>query len=207
MVDYWKLLPWKQRPRGFEPQEGFNSRRRTPQKSWSRGEDRFQTPHPNLRNPGSSCPRLLPCSDHPLLPFLPPPSPPFSCPQGAPTLGKNVPFWLTLAMVTAHPHPRAPQQRGLALRAACKGKGGGGGHTSPRPADTPRLPWLPRQPGALRSAQSRNSKGFSPVPLTLLIRSGQDPERDSGVPQVLSSSNSSLFRKKRQSKGPREPST
>lgn len=125
MVDYWKLLPWKQRPRGFEPQEGFNSRRRTPQKSWSRGEDRFQTPHPNLRNPGSSCPRLLPCSDHPLLPFLPPPSPPFSCPQGAPTLGKNVPFWLTLAMVTAHPHPRAPQQRGLALRAACKGKGGG----------------------------------------------------------------------------------
>lgn len=117
-------------PRGFEPQEGFNSRRRTPKKSWSRGEDRFQTPHPNLRNPGSSCPRLLPCSDHPLLPFLPPPSPPFSCPQGAPTLGKNVPFWLTLAMVTAHPHPRAPQQRGLALRETCKSEGlGGGGGT------------------------------------------------------------------------------
>lgn len=35
-------------------------------------------------------------------------------------------------MVTAHPHPRAPQQRGLALQAACKGGGisQACGHTS-----------------------------------------------------------------------------
>lgn len=30
----------------------------------------------------------------------------------------------------------------------------------PSPADTPRLPWLPQQPGAFRSAQPRSGKGL-----------------------------------------------
>lgn len=59
------------------------------------------------------------------LPFLLPRLPPFLYPQGAPTLGKNVPSLRTLAMATAHPHPRAPQQPGLAPRAVRKGGGGG----------------------------------------------------------------------------------
>lgn len=101
-------------------------------------------PTPAPRSPGSSCPRLLPRSDPPStttppLPFLPPPSPPFSYPQGAPTLGKNVPSLRTLAMVTAHPHPRAPQRPGLARRAARKGGVGASqprGHTSTAPVAT-----------------------------------------------------------------------
>lgn len=68
------------------------------------------------------------------LPFLLPRLPPFLYPQGAPTLGKNVPSLRTLAMATAHPHPRAPQQPGLAPRAARKEGGAGAsqprGHTS-----------------------------------------------------------------------------
>lgn len=105
-------------------------------------------------------------------------------------------------MVTAHPHPRAPQQRGLAPLAARRGGG-----TSQARADTPRLPWLPQQPGALRSAQSRNSKGFSSVPLTLLIHQQRTLDWIQrgilGCPRFRPQS----LRKKRQSRGPREPGT
>lgn len=103
-------------------------------------------------------------------------------------------------MVTAHPHPRAPQQRGLALRAACKGEWGGDisqarGHTSAALVAM-------ATGGVAKCAVSKQQRVLFPYPLTLLIYSRQDSERDSGVSQVLSSSNSSLFRKKRQPKVP-----
>lgn len=106
-------------------------------------------------------------------------------------------------MVTAHPHPRAPQQRGLAPLAARRGGG-----LPPRPARTHLgCPGCHSNRGRCEVRSRETAKGSLRYPFTLLIHQQRTLDWIQrgilGCPRFRPQS----LRKKRQSRGPREPGT